>query len=105
VSDQYAAAAAAKREAVIQERLAVLLPQRCELIDDSARHAGHEGARGGGAHYRLLIVSPAFLGHSRVARHRMVHDALGDLMRSAIHALSIRAMTPAEAALTSAIDS
>lgn len=104
MSDRNDAGAAANREAVIQQRLAVLAPLRCELIDDSARHAGHEGARGGGAHYRLLIVSPVFLGHGRVARHRMVHGALGDLMRGAIHALSIRALTPEEAALTSAID-
>jgi BolA protein len=105
VSDQHAAGAPADREGVIQQRLAVLTPLRSELIDDSARHAGHEGARGGGAHYRLLIVSPAFVGHSRVARHRMVHDALGDLMRSAIHALSIKALTPDEAASTSAVNS
>ena len=100
-----ASGAAADREAVIQQRLTVLAPLRSELIDDSARHAGHEGARGGGAHYRLLIVSPAFLGQSRVARHRMVHEALGDLMRSAIHALSIKALTPEEAVAPSAAES
>lgn len=105
MSDQQAAGAAAKREALIWERLANLTPLRGELIDDSARHAGHEGARNGGAHYRLLIVSPAFVGHGRVARHRLIHDALGDLMHGAIHALSIRALTPEEAASTSTIDS
>lgn len=85
------------REALIHQRLAVLAPNRIELIDDSARHAGHQGAKGGGAHYRLLIVSPAFAGQSRLARHRMVHDALGDLMRERIHALSIKALSPDEA--------
>lgn len=97
--------AAANREAVIQQRLAALAPVRSELIDDSARHAGHPGARGGGGHYRLLIVSPAFAGQGRLARQRMVYDALGDLMQSAIHALSVRALTPEEAASTPAANS
>ncbi|TXH26197.1 MAG: BolA family transcriptional regulator [Elusimicrobia bacterium] len=84
-------------EVQIGERLAALAPQRLELIDDSARHAGHEGARGGGRHIRLFIVSSAFSGQPPLARHRLVHQALADLLRSRIHALSIRAMTPEEA--------
>ena len=78
------------------ERLAVLKPLRLELIDDSARHAGHAGAKDGG-HYRLLIVSSEFSGRSTVIRHRLVYEAMGDLMHSRIHALSIRALTPEEA--------
>jgi BolA protein len=59
-------------------------------------HAGHEGAKSGGGHYRLRIVSPFFTGKSTVARHRLVYDALGDLMRHKIHALSIKSLTPEE---------
>ncbi len=91
-----AAADAADVAAIIQQRLAVLAPVRLELVDDSAMHAGHAGARGGGRHYRLLIVAAAFAGQARLARHRRVLDALGDLMHTRIHALSIQALTPAE---------
>lgn len=83
-------------EAQLRERLAPLAPIRLELIDDSALHAGHEGAKSGGGHYRLLIVSTAFAGKSTVARHRLVYDALGELMRRQIHALSIKSLTPEE---------
>lgn len=81
---------------LIRERLAILSPNRVELIDDSALHAGHAGAKGGGGHYRLLVVASAFAGKSTVARHRLVYDALGDLMRQKIHALSIKPLTPEE---------
>lgn len=84
-------------ESVLRERLSGLNPLRIELIDDSAKHAGHQGARGGGGHYRLLIVSDAFSGKSTLLRHRLVYEALGDLMRSRIHALSIQSSTPDEA--------
>lgn len=77
------------------ERLAVLVPEKLEIIDDSAAHAGHKSA-GGGGHYRVLIVSSRFAGLGTVARHRLVYDALGALMDGAIHALSITAKTPAE---------
>ena len=83
-------------EALLRERLASLAPARIELIDDSALHAGHEGAKSGGGHYRLLVVSAAFAGKSTVARHRLVYDALGELMRQRIHALSIKSLTPEE---------
>lgn len=79
----------------MRERLAVLEPSLVEIEDDSALHAGHAGARDGG-HYRLHIVAAAFAGKTTVARHRLVYDALGDLMRSGIHALAIRAQAPAE---------
>ncbi len=84
-------------EALFRERLAALKPLRIEVVDDSALHAGHAGAREGG-HYRLLIVSAEFSGKSTVLRHRLVYTAIGDLKRSRIHALSIRALSPEEAA-------
>lgn len=82
--------------AAIEARLAVLDPERIELFDESGQHVGHEGAKGGGGHYQLVVVSPRFAGASAVARHRMVYDALSDLMRREIHALSIRAFAPEE---------
>lgn len=78
----------------IRRRLEVLAPLRLELIDDSALHAGHVGARSGGGHYRLSIVSAAFSGKNTVARHRLIYDALGEMMRKEIHALAIQADTP-----------
>lgn len=81
----------------IRRRLEALAPQRLELIDESARHAGHAGARpGGNTHWRLVIVSPAFAGKTTVARHRLVYDALGDLMNDPIHALAMTARAPGE---------
>ena len=84
-------------ETTLREQLASLSPLRLELTDDSAKHAGHAGAKSGGGHFRLLIVAECFRGKSTLARHRLVHDALGELMRSRIHALSIRSLTPDEA--------
>ena len=82
----------------IRVRLAALQPEVLELVDESAAHAGHAGARPGGqTHWRLRIASPAFAGKSIVARHRMVYAALGELMQHPIHALAIRAETPDEA--------
>ena len=83
-------------EAEIRQRLAALAPTQLELIDDSALHAGHAGARAGGKHFRLTIVAAAFAGKNTVARHRMIYDALGDLMHRDIHALAIQARSPEE---------
>jgi BolA family transcriptional regulator, general stress-responsive regulator len=80
----------------IEQKLSVLTPDRIELIDDSDRHAGHEGSRGGGGHFNLIIVSSQFSGKPSQARHRMVHAALGDMFQREIHALSIKAYTPDE---------
>ena len=81
----------------IRSRLATLEPQALELTDNSAQHAGHAGAApGGNTHWRLVIVSPAFSGRNTVARHRMVYDALRDLMNRPIHALEIEARAPGE---------
>jgi BolA protein len=81
----------------IRERLAALEPQALELEDESEAHRGHAGYReGGGTHWRLSIVSARFAGQSKVARHRMVYQALGPLMQHPIHALAITARTPEE---------
>jgi BolA protein len=83
--------------ASIRERLAALEPVQLDLIDESSQHAGHAGYRpGGNTHWRLTIVSPRFAGQSTVARHRMVYQALGELMQNPIHALAITARAPEE---------
>lgn len=80
----------------IEQRLAALQPSRLEISDDSALHAGHEGAKGGGGHYSLTIVSPQFSGKNTLARHRLIYAALGTMMQQQIHALAIRAYAPEE---------
>jgi len=95
--DAFVSGDAAGVPGLIRQRLAALRPQQIELIDDSARHAGHAGARSGGGHYRLLIVAEAFAGQPRLRRHRLVHEALGELMQCSIHALSVQALSPQEA--------
>lgn len=75
---------------------AALHPQELEILDDSAAHAGHAGARQGGGHFSVYIVAEAFEGKTLVQRHQLVYQALGDLMRSEIHALMIKALTPHE---------
>ncbi len=79
---------------VIRERLGALQPVTVDLRDESEQHAGHAGAASGGGHWRLTIVSEAFRGKSAVARHRMIYEALGDLMKRDIHALKIEASAP-----------
>jgi BolA protein len=75
-----------------------LRPIRLDIVDESDRHAGHAGARPGGeTHYRLYIVSPAFVGKSRVERHRMVNALLAAEFASGLHALAIAAAAPGEA--------
>ncbi len=80
----------------MRDKLAALDPVTIEIIDDSAKHAGHAGAKGGGGHFRLAIVSARFAGCRTMERHRLVYDALGPLMKREIHALSISAKTPDE---------
>ena len=81
----------------IRKRLNTLAPSRLELLDESAKHAGHAGAApGGNTHWKLAIVSAAFAGKPTVARHRLIYQALGDLMQHPIHALSISARAPGE---------
>ena len=82
-------------ERAMRERLAALSPVALDLRDESAQHAGHAGSRpSGGSHWQLTIVSEAFRGKNAVARHRMVYEALGDLMKRDIHALRIEALAP-----------
>jgi BolA family transcriptional regulator, general stress-responsive regulator len=81
----------------LQQRLAELLsPSHLEVIDESAAHAGHAGAdgTGSGTHFRVRITSPMFAGRSRVARHRLVYDALRDFVDRGLHALAIEASDP-----------
>jgi BolA family transcriptional regulator, general stress-responsive regulator len=75
-------------------RLANLQPDSIDIRDDSAQHAGHAGAASGGGHYQLTIVAKAFAGKPQVARHRLIYQALGDMMQRQIHALSITTYTP-----------
>lgn len=83
--------------AKMRERLErALAPLALRIEDESALHAGHEGAKSGGGHYRVHLVSAKFEGLARVARHRLVYDALDDLMRREIHALSLVLLAPAE---------
>jgi BolA protein len=83
--------------AEIRTRLAALEPVALQLVDESAQHAGHAGAApGGNTHWRLTIVSGRFTGKPVVARHRMVYEALGNLMQNPIHALAITARSPEE---------
>jgi BolA family transcriptional regulator, general stress-responsive regulator len=72
-------------------------PQRLDIVDESARHAGHAGARPEGeTHFAVTIVSDAFRGQSRVARQRLVYAALAEELASRVHALSLTVRTPEE---------
>jgi BolA protein len=82
-----------KLESRLQEALA---PMQLEIIDETAKHAGHAGAASGGGHYILHIVASAFQDKSPIQRHRLVFDAVGDMMHTDIHALSIQAKAPGE---------
>ena len=77
-------------------KLAVLNPVALEIIDESHKHAGHAGARDGGGHYLLQIVTSEFSGKTTMTRHRMIYSALGEMMKHEIHALNIQAKTPEE---------
>jgi len=81
---------------LIEQRLAALAPELVQIYDESAEHAGHAGAASGGGHYQLILVSRRFEGQARVARHRLIYEALGDLMQRQVHALAITALTPEE---------
>jgi BolA protein len=72
-------------------------PSTLEVIDDSAAHVGHAGARSGG-HYRVKLVAEAFRGHSPLERHRLVYAAVAPLLSGSVHALNIVARTPEEPA-------
>lgn len=80
----------------ITERLRALEPEHLEVVDDSHYHAGHAGAADGRGHFSLLVVSNRFAGLSTLRRHRLVYEAVGDMMITDIHALSIQALAPGE---------
>ena len=88
---QAAIPTAAALEARLRE---VLRPTQLEVIDESAAHAGHAGANaeGFGTHFRVRIATPLFEGKSRVARHRLVYDALHDFLAQGLHAIAIEAL-------------
>ncbi len=98
MSDVFLNASPAERLALIDARLREALAPvvSIDVRDDSAQHAGHAGAAAGG-HYSVTIVTAAFAGKPRVARHRMVYDALAEALQRGIHALAITALTPEEA--------
>jgi BolA family transcriptional regulator, general stress-responsive regulator len=81
----------ARVEAIRRLLQTAFAPTELEVIDDSHRHAGHEGAKDGRGHFTVRVVSPAFAGMATLARHRAVYAALGELMQTDIHALSIQA--------------
>jgi BolA protein len=83
-------------ELIRQKLTAELNPQLIEIIDNSAAHAGHAGARKGGGHYNVTIVADIFDGKSLVQRHQLIYAALGEMMKDQIHALGINALTPSE---------
>jgi len=83
-------------ETLIRAALADLQAHELHVIDESAAHAGHAGAKAG-AHIRLRLVSAAFAGQSRVQRHRMVYERLASLLQGRIHALALELQAPDEA--------
>lgn len=86
-----------QRIKMIRERLLDSLePEMLEIEDESHLHAGHAGARDGRGHFRVMLVSEAFSGQSPIRRHRLVYSALGGLMETDIHALTIQAYAPGE---------
>lgn len=84
---------AARIEAALR---AALSPTELDLTDESHLHAGHAGARGGGGHFRVRLVSESFRGRGLLERHRMVYAALADEMRGPVHALALTTLAPGE---------
>ena len=82
----------------LTQRLQSLEPEQLEIVDDSHRHAGHVGAADGRGHFTVLLLSKRFTGLNTLRRHRLVYEAVGDMMTTDIHALSIQALAPGEAA-------
>lgn len=85
-------------EKMMREALMVALePTRLDVINESHLHAGHASSPGTGeSHFRVLVVSAAFEGRSRIERHRMVNEAIANLLRDSVHALAIKAYAPGE---------
>ena len=86
-----------QRLAEIRSRLQTALsPESLQVEDEGHMHIGHEGAKDGRGHFRVLVVSDQFQGKNLIARHRLIYQAMGDLMQTDIHALAIDAYTPDE---------
>lgn len=84
----------------IRQQLNTLQPSHLDIVDESHLHAGHAGAKSGGGHYRVHLVSAHFIGKNTMTRHRMVYSALAELLKRDIHALTLRTETPEEFALS-----
>jgi BolA family transcriptional regulator, general stress-responsive regulator len=89
-------AGATREERLREKLLARFAPVQLSIEDESHLHAGHAGAAGGQSHYRVRIVAEAFRGMTAVARHRLVYAAVGELLKTDIHALAIEALPPAD---------
>lgn len=85
-----------RHERILKKLTETLQPIDCQLHDDSESHRGHAGAAGGAGHYSVRIVCQQFEGLNRISRHRLVYDAVGDMMQTEIHALNIVALSPSE---------
>jgi BolA protein len=84
-------------KAIAQKLSDAFSPIRLDVVDDSERHSGHAGARGGGeSHFTVTLESAAFAGLSRIARQRRVHAALAEELAGPVHALSVKALAPGE---------
>lgn len=81
----------------LTQRLQSLEPDQLEVADDSHHHAGHAGAADGRGHFSVLLVSKRFVGMNTLRRHRLIYEAVGEMMVTDIHALSIQALAPGEA--------
>lgn len=90
------AASSDRAERIRNALNAALAPDSVEIVDESHLHAGHAGARDGRGHFRVVVVAACFAGQTPIKRHRTVYAALGDMMQTDIHALSIDARTPDE---------
>jgi BolA protein len=87
-----------RNERLADRLTSALEPEHLDIVDDSHRHAGHAGAADGRGHFTVLIVSARFAGLGTLRRHRLVYEAVGDMLTTDIHALSIQAIAPGEAA-------
>lgn len=85
-----------RTDKILQRINETLQPQSCQIADESAAHAGHAGAASGGGHFKIHIICHQFEGLNRISRHRLVYDAVGDMMHTEIHALTITALAPSE---------
>ena len=83
-------------EVIVSRLREYLSAESVEIEDQSHLHAGHAGAAGGGGHYEVTIVASCFKGLNTLARHRLVYEAVGELMKKEIHALSIQAYSAEE---------